>query len=188
MAEFSLPSQKLLVMVESFPLVSHYPNTIKPSRSMDARDSSAIYSQFFKHKLSLHLYYLQDDILTKIPIQQTHRLQKKAKYQNVPYQCELTFTNDEFLPVDIYYSKHGISSIGPFPTSTRIIPSTSSSHISILNAFSSLPSALQCICGTVNFPPDGGTELLQCMHHQGNNLLFGASDASLKGGRSPTLG
>jgi hypothetical protein len=46
-------------------------------------------------------------------------------------------------------------------------------------AFQSMHSPLQSLCGTVNFPPDNGVNLLHSIQGANNNI-FAASDASVK--------
>jgi hypothetical protein len=97
-------------------------------------------------------------------------------YTNVPYFSNISHDDPNLIPYGIYYTKEGIATCGPAhrPTSTTQ-PDTS--MLSLPSYFSTLPSALRQICGTINIPNDDGMQLISKCRCKGNRML-GASDAS----------
>jgi len=139
-----------------------------------------MYSTFFKHRTTPHLYQLQDGKHTQDSILTNSRSMPRTYYINVPYHCNLRYTREDFTPVDVHYIKKGISVVGAFaPKPVSQIQTTS--PISLLEAFHSLPSSLQHICGTIKMPSDNGVKLLNAISSSGNSI-YGASDASVKDG------
>jgi hypothetical protein len=101
----------------------------------------------------------------------------QAIYTNVPYQCDLPLSHDQFFPVDAAVHSHSISIVGdwprPSPPSQDKTPNTLQSELNKLH-----PSLLQTL-GKITFPPDNGVALIRKID-ENSNKLFCSSDASLK--------
>jgi hypothetical protein len=115
---------------------------------------------FYKHRVSFHLYQLEEDTLTQYPLhnQRKHRIAKT--YLNVPYQCGLQCNDKEFFPVDTLLLTQGIQVVanlfnGSLPPATDAKPQT------LQEAFNLLPSFRQRLCGTVHIPLDNGANLIK---------------------------
>lgn len=112
-----------------------------------------------------------------------HRQHPRATYNNVPYISNISPDDPNLIPIDVYYTKHGLSTCGyakiPPPAMTT---DTDGGH-TLQTFFSTLPTAIQRICGTINFPTDNGVQLMsKCRCN--NNKMFGASDASFRTGNA----
>lgn len=131
---------------------------------------------FYKHHHSLGLY-AYDGNLTLFKLRPKAKSSRKAVCINVPYQCSLTFNNDDFSPVETCTNPSGISIVGCWfhPTNNTAVqpPKT------LMGMFNDLHPSLKQICGDIEIPPDDGAFLFST-GVANNNCLFGASDASLK--------
>jgi hypothetical protein len=137
---------------------------------------------FYKYSKSIHLYQLIDGKLAEYPLMRGACSRFQASYANVPYQCRLSYNENKFIPVDVQYTKKGISIVGEFfqKADSRDLPL---SRPSLQQKFLSLHPSLQKICSKVNFPNDNGEEMMNKIVLSNNNI-FGASDASLKNDRA----
>lgn len=72
-------------------------------------------SQFFKHQFSHHLYLLNNNELTLFKVQTTSRNRFQTIYTNAPYFCDLTFNEQDFIPVNTHLHEKGFSVVGDFP-------------------------------------------------------------------------
>jgi len=59
---------------------------------------------FFKHRHTPHLYYLQGNDLTMFKLAHRQQCHSPTLYTNVPYDCNYTFNNQDFFPVETYQS------------------------------------------------------------------------------------
>ena len=137
---------------------------------------------FYKYKNSFNLYQLVNDTLSEFHLMRGARSRFQASYNHVPYQCRVSINEDEFFPVDVQYTKKGISIVGIF--FLRPTPSAMpTSEPSLQQRFLSLHPSLQRIFGQVKSPTDIRKEMLDRIISSNNNV-FGASDASLKHDRA----
>jgi len=60
---------------------------------------------FYKYKNSFHLYQLVDNTLSEFHLMRGARSRFQASYNHVPYQCRVSFNEDEFVPDDVQYTK-----------------------------------------------------------------------------------
>jgi hypothetical protein len=93
----------------------------------------------------------------------------------------MTYSEQDFFPVDTHYDKMGILVVGSFYHS--ITYSTSEPPSSLLDTFLNLDSSLQHLCGDVYLPPDNGKALIKKINNS-SNILYGSSDASLEDKKS----
>lgn len=106
----------------------------------------------------------------------------QAVYNNTPYDCDITFSPSDFSPVDVQYTKNGLSIVGPFFTMVNLsqpMPTTAS----LQDHYSMLHPSLKEICGEVHFPSNNGNKLYQKITSKGTPL-FGISDASCQDNRT----
>lgn len=137
---------------------------------------------FYKHHHSPHHYHLSEDgALTQFRISTNLKSRRKAVYPNVPYICEYQYSSDLFKPVDVFLSSKGYQVISNISTANNTEQTAPKPH-TLGDAFKSLPSALQRLCGTIQFPHDNGIHMIATASQQ-NITLFAASDASLKENR-----
>jgi len=76
----------------------------------------------------------------------------------------------------------GVTIVGTFPSTHIMEPSPPPPLTTLPDAFSCLPDSLQHICGDITLPSDNGEAIIDAISSR-DNVLFGASDASLKDGR-----
>jgi len=138
------------------------------------------HTPYFKHNMSPHLYLLNDGELMTFKLNKSPRSRLKATYITVPYQCELSFNQSDFIPVDIHVNNRGISVLGKFPTFHQ---DTSTSSSSFKEVIVSLPPSLKRICGCITLPPDDGAKLISSIETS-NKTIIACSDASLKNNRA----
>ena len=119
-----------------------------------------------------------------------HRLLPKprsrfsALYEVVPdtvaHTHSIKLTSSQY--VDVHFSNIGILIVGEwfhFPS-----PQLSTNIQQPLGmVFDNIHPSLQQTCGTIHLPPDNGESLIQQLW-KNNNTIYGASDASLKNGKS----
>jgi hypothetical protein len=70
---------------------------------------------------------------------------------NVPYICEYQYSSDLFKPVDVFLSSKGYQVISNISTANNTEQTAPKPH-TLGDAFKSLPSALQRLCGTIISP------------------------------------
>lgn len=132
----------------------------------------------YKSTNTPYLYNFQPDSMAKfIPItQQRHRTQQA--YRIVPYICDEPFDPNKDIPVDVYFSNQGLTTIprGKWSHTLLINLSPNPNPPSLHLAFSELDPSLQQIYGHVYFPPDDGISLCRTIVQQ--ETLFGSADAS----------
>lgn len=134
---------------------------------------------FFKHNQNIHLYRFENEELSQYHLQSGARSRFRATYHNAPYECNMTFSASEFTPVDVQYTKTGISIAGTFynMTNQSFLPQSMTNIASLHNAYSNLQPSIKEICGTVIFPQDDGEKLYEKTTSIGSPL-FGVSDTS----------
>jgi hypothetical protein len=138
-------------------------------------------TSFFKHRVSPHLFHRTGTEMSMFRICPKPRSRSKAIYLNAPYTCSMTYSEQDFFPVDTHYDKMGILVVGSFYHS--ITYSTSEPPSSLLDTFLNLDSSLQHLCGDVYLPPDNGKALIKKINNS-SNILYGSSDASLEDKKS----
>jgi hypothetical protein len=107
-------------------------------------------------------------------------------FTNAPYITSISTDDLNLYPMDTTCTSYGIK----IADGTKInshTPERRGDNLfhSLHEAFHQLDAAFQELCGPVYFPPDGGVLLLSLIH-QKDNIIYGASDASLKGERGFT--
>jgi hypothetical protein len=138
---------------------------------------------FFKHRRYLNLFQLIWNDLAMHRLLPKPRSRFSMLYEVVPYCCPYSFNQDDFIPVDVHFSDKGIVIIGDWYKFSATHPSNNIQQQPMKTAFDSIHPSLQQTCGTVHLPPDNGESLLRELR-KNNNIIYSASDASLKGGKS----
>jgi hypothetical protein len=130
----------------------------------------------------LKLYKVHNTDITEYQLLRHNHHHPSTTYANVPYISQITSDDPDLYPVDTYYTKYGISLRGITPNHTPVQQHTTHCT-SLQQEFLSLPQSLWAICGTISFPADNGTQLIQSAATY-SNTIFGASVASLKENRA----
>jgi len=95
-----------------------------------------------------------------------------------------TFLSKCIFAVDLSLDKDGFKVVGKIPNETNNFHNRNSNeNPSLVEEFNNLPTSIRHICGNVTFPEDNGKSLMEKIL-QNNNIIVGASNASLKDGRA----
>lgn len=135
---------------------------------------------FFTHRHHFHLYKLDSTDLLEYRLVRRTRWHSRVSHITVPYISNISPLDPNLIPVDVFHTKQGFSTCGWAKSHTTPIPSDIEGQ-TLRAYFSSLPMAIQQICGTITFPTDNGVQMVsKCRRN--NNKVFGASDASFQQG------
>jgi hypothetical protein len=130
---------------------------------------------------NFNLYRIIDQDVACFKLASRHRRSHAVLYDNVPYLSDILPNDPNLFPVDAYFTTHGIATSDHNNIDTHYLP-TNPQKDSLRALFKALPQALQGIVGTVSFPADNGTAIIE--QAKLRKKLFGASDASFKNNRA----